>query len=69
MNRLFADEQVDFLACWLQGSQWLSRIFSAVFARHQGQRHNADYAVCVDSACRLAWALENWLWYNGKATI
>jgi hypothetical protein len=51
----------------LNNSVLLSRIFSAAFERHQQNRHNADYEVCTHWLCRLAWCVENWLWYGGEA--
>ncbi len=46
-----------------------STFFHWAYFRHinNHDRNNADYEVCRNLICRLAWALENWLWYGGKA--
>ena len=53
----------------LNHNVFLSRIFSFAFHRHCQASHNADYEVCRHWLCRVAWALENLLWYGGRAGI
>ncbi len=46
----------------------LSTLFSWAWFRHlEIESHDAQYEVCDKLVCRIAWALENWLWYGGKA--
>ena len=40
------------------------RFFLFAFNRHINDLHNADYEVCRDWLCRLAWWLEWWLWHR-----
>ncbi len=45
----------------------LSVIFSAACDRHFDHcRPGGDYEVCRHWRYRLAWGLENWLWYGGR---
>ena len=67
MSTFFADEEVRPLALWLQGSYWLSRLFSWADDRHRRLHSHSDYEACGDWLCRLAWVLENGLWYEGRA--
>jgi hypothetical protein len=48
-------------------SSFLSSIFSFAFGCHCRDLHGADYEVCRRPLCRLAWWLENLLWYGGEA--
>ena len=45
------------------------RLFGWAFLRHEDHESqtNADYEVCSNPICRIAWWLENWLWYGGEA--
>ena len=47
----------------------LSTLFSWAWFRHLDgyETHNGgDYEVCDNWICRIAWTLENWLWYGGE---
>ena len=45
----------------------MARLFAWAFLRHCDDNPNADYEVCDKLVCRIAWWLENWLWYGGEA--
>ena len=52
----------------LKSSILLSIIFTSACDWHYEHcRPSGDYEVCRYLRCRLAWALENWLWYGGAA--
>ena len=50
----------------LRTSVFLSRCFCYAWDRHLNRRHNAEYEVCRHQLCRLAWFVENLLWYGGE---
>ncbi len=62
--------KTELLFAKLRNVHFLATIFNTAFARHCSElRHNADYEICRDARCKIAWFFERWLWYGNYRSL